>query len=392
MGFEQQYYGMDLGYKLKAPGAVHHAREAWPHAEPFLLVSELLFGVVFTVEVLAKVAVLQQDFFKSLWNLYDSLMVMCWIVQSFQILHIPTDPLVMRMARIGRLLRLLRFVKAFQVFDVLHLLIRSVQACTSALVWSGLCLVLVMMGTAIILICMLQPELENESIPLEERLKLYRYFGTFTSGLFTMYELTMANWVPVARTVVDNAGDGYILFFVIYRTLVGFAVLTVVTAIFNAETFRVTQSDDDVMLLHKERQIAIHARRMRSLLLEADQSHDGVVNLEEFQSVMSDPKIKKWLLAQDIELRDVELAFKILDESGDGWLTLEELMRGLSKMKGTARSSDMVSILHALSRVEVLIDSISGVLVNKDAGAALPERVLSHSVSTTFFGHVESAL
>eukprot|EP00929_Paragymnodinium_shiwhaense_P110841 TRINITY_DN7812_c0_g1_i4.p1 TRINITY_DN7812_c0_g1~~TRINITY_DN7812_c0_g1_i4.p1 ORF type:complete len:259 (-),score=47.47 TRINITY_DN7812_c0_g1_i4:306-1082(-) len=70
MAFELQYSGMDTGYKLEAPGALSSARETWPHAESFLLASELFFGAVFTVEVLAKVAIFRWEFFQSLWNLH----------------------------------------------------------------------------------------------------------------------------------------------------------------------------------------------------------------------------------------------------------------------------------------------------------------------------------
>eukprot|EP00929_Paragymnodinium_shiwhaense_P067691 TRINITY_DN34036_c0_g1_i1.p1 TRINITY_DN34036_c0_g1~~TRINITY_DN34036_c0_g1_i1.p1 ORF type:complete len:563 (+),score=59.67 TRINITY_DN34036_c0_g1_i1:106-1794(+) len=370
LGLEQQYQGIDTGYKLKAPGANRPAREVWPRAESFFLMMELFFGVLFTAEAIAKVAVFRWEFFKSLWNLYDSLIIACWMVQGLSILDVPTDPLMLRMALIGRLLRLLRFAKAFQIFDVLHLLIRSLVACLSALMWSALCLALVMMATAIFLIYMLQAELENDSIPLEERLKLYKYFGTFTNGLFSMYEITMGGWVGITRTVVDTAGDGYILFFVVYRTIVGFAVLSVINSIFNAETLRITQSDDEVLLLHKEREMAANVRRVRRLMLEADGSNDGVISFEEFMVVIQDPAIKRWLLAQGIAITDVDLAFRMIDESGDGRLSVEELVRGLDKLKGVASNADVIAITHALSRVEtLLLDNTLGVLAERDAGA-----------------------
>eukprot|EP00929_Paragymnodinium_shiwhaense_P079860 TRINITY_DN41628_c0_g2_i1.p1 TRINITY_DN41628_c0_g2~~TRINITY_DN41628_c0_g2_i1.p1 ORF type:complete len:585 (-),score=90.57 TRINITY_DN41628_c0_g2_i1:50-1804(-) len=387
MGLEQQYYGLDTGYKLDVAGMDRPAREEYPQAELMFSLFETFFGFVFTAEVVAKLAIFRCDFFRSLWNLYDGLIILCWVLQGLSVLEIPTSPFVMRLARLGRLLRLLRFAKTFQVFDVLHLLIRSMVACLSALMWSVLCLALVMMATTIFMIYMLQSTIHNESLPLEERLKLYRYFGTFTNGLFSLYELTMANWVPIARTVVENAGDGYMVFFIIYRTIVGFAVLKVVTAIFNAETFRVLQSDDDIMLLHKERQINIHARRMETLLLEGDESHDGELNLEEFRAVMEDPVVKRWLLAQDIEFRDIELAFHMIDKSGDGRISADELCRELARMKGVARSVDIVTIIHALGRVEILMDNINKGLAKTGATTedAAPGQVLQNSVSKAFF-------
>eukprot|EP00929_Paragymnodinium_shiwhaense_P017102 TRINITY_DN12603_c0_g2_i2.p1 TRINITY_DN12603_c0_g2~~TRINITY_DN12603_c0_g2_i2.p1 ORF type:complete len:523 (+),score=93.28 TRINITY_DN12603_c0_g2_i2:140-1708(+) len=302
MGFEQQYWGMDAGYRLQARGAVRPAKEVWPYAEVLFDVAENFFGLVFTAEVVVKAMVLRCEFVKSAWNIYDSLVISCWIIGKLGSMNIAINPQVLRLARMVRLLRILRFVKAFQIFDVLNLLVRSMIACMAALLWSAVFLALVMMGVAILLVYLLQEQCENEAIPLEERMQLYKYFGTFANGMFSMFELTMGNFVPISRLVIVSVNEWYMLFFIAYKTLVGFAVMKVITAIFNAETFRITQSDDDIMLLHKERQVAMHSARMHRLLCEGDVSRDGFLSLEEFQDLMCDQKIRKWLLAQEIEL------------------------------------------------------------------------------------------
>eukprot|EP00929_Paragymnodinium_shiwhaense_P110644 TRINITY_DN7781_c1_g1_i1.p1 TRINITY_DN7781_c1_g1~~TRINITY_DN7781_c1_g1_i1.p1 ORF type:complete len:614 (-),score=94.82 TRINITY_DN7781_c1_g1_i1:74-1915(-) len=358
MGMEQQYSGFETGYQLNVPGYTKSAKEAWPTAETVFMVSEFFFGVVFTAEVLLKVIVFRFDFFKSLWNLYDGLIILFWLVQNVALMNYSLHPLILRLARLCRLFRLLRFAKAFQVFDVLHLLVHSMWACMTALMWSMIFLAIVMMGTAIVLIYMLEPQLTNEEIEFEERVLLYTYFGTFTNGMFSMYELTMGNWVPISRTVVSNVSDWYIVLFILYRTFVGFAVLKVVTAIFNAETFRITQSDDGIMLMHKERQVAIHTGRMQALLQEGDESEDGFLTLEEFQVLLSDRQVKKWLAAQEIEFKDVEVAFDMLDLNGDGRIAPEELVRGLSWLKGSARSVDLVNLALDVARIEQNVDRL----------------------------------
>eukprot|EP00929_Paragymnodinium_shiwhaense_P123853 TRINITY_DN9823_c0_g1_i2.p1 TRINITY_DN9823_c0_g1~~TRINITY_DN9823_c0_g1_i2.p1 ORF type:complete len:674 (+),score=128.08 TRINITY_DN9823_c0_g1_i2:139-2160(+) len=374
MGLEQQYSGIDIAYKLQVRGATETAEEAWPHAEIMFLVAENFFGAVFTAEVILKMAVFRSDFFKSAWNLYDTLIIVCWFVQSLSALSTFMHPLVLRLARMGRLLRLLRFAKAFQVFDVLHLLVRSLSACMTALMWSALFLLLVMMGTAIVLVYSMQDAFEDENIPLEERKELFRYFGNFTNGMFAMYELTMGNWVPISRAVIENVSQSYMLFFVVYRTLVGFALLKVVTAIFNAETFRVAQSDDGIMVMHKERQIAIHTERMEKLLHEGDESQDGYLNLAEFKDLLEDKRVQRWLAAQDIEVKDSELAFRMIDVTGDGKLSAEELVRGFARLKGTASSMDMVTVMHAFYRIEILMDKLQEQLL------LVPEPVASREV------------
>eukprot|EP00929_Paragymnodinium_shiwhaense_P110682 TRINITY_DN7787_c0_g1_i1.p1 TRINITY_DN7787_c0_g1~~TRINITY_DN7787_c0_g1_i1.p1 ORF type:complete len:557 (-),score=98.38 TRINITY_DN7787_c0_g1_i1:447-2117(-) len=353
MAFEQQYEGIDAGYKLQLGGFQRSAEDTWQDAESWFLVFETFFGCIFTIEVTIKLCVFGREFWLSLWNDYDLVIVACWLIQNLDMISsVGLPPLVLRLARLGRLLRLLRFAKAFQVFDVLRLLVRSMEACLTALMWSAMCVLLVMMGTTILMVSLLQEEINNEQIAYEARQDLYLYFGTFTRGFLSLFELTMGNWVPIARTMIEHVSEWYIVFIFFYRTLVGFAVLKVVTAIFNAETFRVTQTDDDVMIMHKERAIAIHTKRMQQLLLEGDASQDGHLTISEFSDLMADRGVKKWLAAQEIEFKDIEVAFALIDTSGDGRINAEELVRGLAALKGPAKSVDVLTMMHALTRIE----------------------------------------
>eukprot|EP00929_Paragymnodinium_shiwhaense_P001440 TRINITY_DN10167_c0_g1_i1.p1 TRINITY_DN10167_c0_g1~~TRINITY_DN10167_c0_g1_i1.p1 ORF type:complete len:715 (+),score=159.14 TRINITY_DN10167_c0_g1_i1:145-2289(+) len=391
MGLEQQYIGINTGHKIEVPGVTRSAKETFPLAETLFLAGEYFFGIIFTLEVGVKIVILRCEFFKSLWNLYDSTIIVCWFVQSLSSMFSSSlDPQILRLARMARLLRLLRFAKAFQVFDVLHLLVHSMKACMSVLLWSALLLFVVMMGMAVVLIFFMQEQLENEDIAFEERLLLYTYFGTFTNGMFSMYELTMGNWVPISRTLVRNVSDWYMLLFMTYRTVVGFALLKVITAIFNAETLRVAQSDDGIMLMMKERQIKSHADKMHKLLAEGDESQDGFLSYDEFSQLLEDTRVQKWLAAQEIEVKDAGLAFKIVDVSGDGRVSAEELVRGFARLKGTAKSMDMVAVMHAFSRVELLLDRFDEMMCMQaqNSGSNINRKkysvVLQNSVSAAF--------
>ncbi|CAJ1441944.1 unnamed protein product, partial [Effrenium voratum] len=69
-----------------------------------------------------------------------------------------------------------------------------------------------------------------------------------------MFEVLMANWAPACRVLVDNVDEGYALGFVVYRCLVGFAILNVVSAVFLQQTMKVAAADQDVAL--QQRQLA----------------------------------------------------------------------------------------------------------------------------------------
>jgi len=67
---------------------------------------------------------------------------------------------------------------------------------------------------------------------------------------------------------------------------------------------------------------------------------------------MSHPKVSLWLQELGIEVNDTGDLFDLLDD-GDGQITTEEFVQGISRLKGEARAKDLVKIMASVHRVEI---------------------------------------
>ncbi|CAK9069020.1 unnamed protein product [Durusdinium trenchii] len=63
--------------------------------------------------------------------------------------------------------------------------------------------------------------LEKEGTPDDVRRQIYRYYGTFTYTILTMFEVIFANWPIPCRLLVDYVDEWFSLYFIIYRCVVG---------------------------------------------------------------------------------------------------------------------------------------------------------------------------
>ena len=63
---------------------------------------------------------------------------------------------------------------------------------------------------------------------------------------------------------------------------------------------------------------------------------------------MQDPWIRTWLSAMDINVNNFERLWMLLD-NGDGQLTAEELVRGLGRLRGGAKSIHMLAHIKAMN-------------------------------------------
>ncbi|OLP87442.1 hypothetical protein AK812_SmicGene31333 [Symbiodinium microadriaticum] len=189
------------------------------------------------------------------------------------------------------------------------------------------------------------------AVDVSQKIEIFQYFGTASRAMFTMFELTL---------------EYFAIFNVAYKLVVGFAAVGIINAVFMQETFKVASSDDNVMMRQKdlgnasllERDLRLHTKKMKTLFEAADESGDGVIDLDEFRKIFELEEIRchvtfraaadkrvearTWLSAQDLPVSNPDLLFKLLDD-GDGGLTAdsEELVKGVDRLKGSAKGMDL---------------------------------------------------
>jgi len=210
---------------------------------------------------------------------------------------------------------------------------------------------------------LLKPYMDDTQAPFEERALVYKYFGTFTATMLTMFEITFANWVPTCRMLVNNVGESYGLFFIFYRCMFCFAVVKVIAAVFISETNRVVSIDDELALVKSHRHQQDCARKLKAMFRVLDESGDGKVSWPEFQHLLDADVTKSWAAAMEIDTDEIETLFKFLD-NGDGEVSLDEFMNGIPKMRGPAKSSDVMHLVAFSNRMEQKMSSLQHTMIN----------------------------
>merc|ERR1712107_76232 len=120
------------------------------------------------------------------------------------------------------------------------------------------------------------------------------------------------NYAGICRTLMNDVSEVYGYIVTLYKVVVGFAIIRVISGVFLIETFRSAASDDELMVVQKKRTQSRHARKMARLLREADESNDGFLQRDELKKVLSNHEVKTWLGAQELDVDDVDLLFDLL--------------------------------------------------------------------------------
>jgi len=271
---------------------------------------------------------------------------------------------VLRLLRAARPIRTIRFVKLSKVLASLSMLIKCIRASVSILFWSLWLLMVIQCMIGILASQLAQQYIRDISNPEQKRTELYMYFGSFTRAYMSMFEIHMANWATPCRILFETLGEGVGSFFIFYRCIMGFALMSVISAVFVQQTMSVVQNDTDIMILKRRKESESYEKKLKSLFAAIDNDGDATLSRKEFNHIIADPDLNVWMGALDIDPCDLEGLFSLLD-NGDGLVSVDEFLNGATRLRGPARSIDMAQVLTSLDRLKLQVTE-----VHRNTGAA----------------------
>merc|ERR1712032_805170 len=227
----------------------------------------------------------------------------------------------------------------------------ALGASSWALCWAILLLLTIQTFLAMIVTQVFRPylqevgDLSSLTDDRQKRLReIFQYFGTFSRSMLSLFELALANWSPICRFLVEEVNEAHMVFVLLFKLGMGIAVLGVINAVFMQETFKVANTDNDIMVRTKTKAAQMHKEKMETLFRVLDTDGNGRLQREEFKSVLMDPTIHTWLASMDLDASDADTIFDLLCGS-DNLIDVDELISGVSLLKGAARSIDMRRLL-----------------------------------------------
>lgn len=184
----------------------------------------------------------------------------------------------------------------------------------------------------------------DETKPPQDRIKCYEYFGTFTKGMLSMFEVTFGSWVPICRFLYSAVDAKFAVFFMTYQMVMGLAVLRIIYGVFIHVTLACAESDDDTAIAKKRRENKKFADKMKALFQKFDDSGDGCLSRAEFAVISQHPAVRTWLSTMELEMSDSDLVFDLAD-GGDNKMSANELIYGFQRLRGAARSTDIWALI-----------------------------------------------
>eukprot|EP00445_Apocalathium_hangoei_P039191 CAMPEP_0203942194 /NCGR_PEP_ID=MMETSP0359-20131031/78436_1 /ASSEMBLY_ACC=CAM_ASM_000338 /TAXON_ID=268821 /ORGANISM="Scrippsiella Hangoei, Strain SHTV-5" /LENGTH=260 /DNA_ID=CAMNT_0050872873 /DNA_START=149 /DNA_END=931 /DNA_ORIENTATION=+ len=200
--------------------------------------------------------------------------------------------------------------------------------------------------------------MEEDYISHDTKVWMYLHYGTPTRSFWTVFELTMSGgWPTWSRRLIEEVSGWFALFFFIYVSSVVFAMTRIISALFLKDTLAVAANDTEMMIQQKASEKQAYAEKLLQVFYAADISGDGLISEKEFMDLLTHPDITHYLAFLELDATESKQLFYLLAET-DNTISVEEFVKGAMRLKGTARSQDVVMIMHDVTSLKKSILSL----------------------------------
>ncbi|CAK0831028.1 unnamed protein product [Prorocentrum cordatum] len=261
---------------------------------------------------------------------------------------VPVNVQVLRLLRLTKVFRLLRLLKRAEQMEAIMIMAAALRRCVDSASWAIIILFGCLSVFALLITSIVRDRYlsEDSSLNHDQQVQAFKYFGSYARSMLSMFELALANWTPISRFLTENVHEWWMIFLVLYKLTIGFAMIGILNSVFMQETFQATELDNDIMVAKKRRADAAHRKKMMDLFDLADRDHDGTIGRQEFAKMLLEPAIRTWLMSMNLDISDANLLFDLIDDGSDpnGMIDKEELIAGIARLRGPARSIDVKAL------------------------------------------------
>jgi voltage-gated sodium channel len=320
---------------------------------------DTLFAYWFTIELLVRVAADRRAFIVGedrYWNMFDVVLVSIAVAEEFSptILNLS----FMRIIRVFRLVRVVRIIRTVAIFRSLRTMLFSMLSSFVNLTWALLLITIVIYIFAIIFLNAIVNYVEStrqHGGDLAIALSMKTNFGSVFEAMVSLFcAVTGGNDWMMYGELLRHLGEQYFLLFMFYVYFIVIGLLNVVTGIF-VDSAVCTRTDDEIVECFTDNQRRVQAE-VKRIFKHADSDKSGTLTYQELENHLHNSWVKAYFAGIDMDASEAGSMFTIMDLDGSGEVDVDEFVDGCLKMKGYAKSIDVMAMMYDASKNSERLD------------------------------------
>jgi Ca2+-binding EF-hand superfamily protein len=149
-----------------------------------------------------------------------------------------------------------------------------------------------------------------------------------------------------------------VLFFVVFLMFTSFGIMNLVVGVIVENTLSASRNNEEKIKKMQEKERTRVLQHLRDIFLIADEDGSGTLTLEEFEQALKKPDIENRLKLIELETKNAMELFYILDHDGSKELSVDEFIGGCVRLKGTAKSKDLLAVQISVETLSKRLDQL----------------------------------
>jgi len=340
-------YSLCVGYETNSKANEVQGSNASPTDSFVFQVADWVFAGLFLVELILRLCVHGVGFFWDddwYWNYFDLAMVFSQIVNQMVTVCLHMSVIVnesfLRLLAVLRLLRIIRLVRMLRLSEELRTIVISILSSMLSLFWT---LLFLMMIIYMLSVLFTQVVLDVTSHTGDVG-KLSYWYGNVGRTFLTFFECIAGgvSWDDAVQPLNEEVSPLMGVAICCYVAFCVFAVLNMATGVFVDRATRKAQEDKDTYT----------ANHISDLFFKNDECTEECISWEKFANKMSQPSMKEYFKAINVDPSEAGGLFKLLDADGSGYVDAEEVVNGCLRLRGPAKALELSLLMYETTRLK----------------------------------------
>lgn len=312
---------------------------------------EMVFCIFFIIEIVLRLACHKSAFFTNpltrTWNVVDFAIVVSSSIDTLILQPAKSGGslTVITMLRMVRLMRLARLLRLLKMFKELWLIVSGILQSLKTLGWIGVVSFLFCLACGVLATVVIghADDIYDPYFVESEGWDHKVYFASVLRSTFTMFQLmTVDAWSEgVVRHVAQK--QPYVMPFLLLVVIISvFGLLTIIIGVVCENTLSTASRDLLKLKARQDKERKQIFTQLQELFVIMDADGSGTLSLDEVELAIQKPEIYNKLKMIDFPVDEPGNVFELLDYNNSGELTIEEFISGCVRMKGTAKSKDLL--------------------------------------------------
>jgi len=299
-------------------------------------------------------------------------------LHKLSVLDVLSNFRMLSLLRVIGLVRLLRIINMYRNLKELRLVIKGLLGSLRMLFWVVLICFLFLYVSSVFMTTVVGHDVEKYGTyrKLSGGWDHEVFFGTILRSMYTLVQvMTLDGWSStIARHVIVN--QWYLsVFFIAFLLMTTYGLLNLVVSVIVEQILAASQSNENRVRVREERARRMELESIREIFFMCDTDSSGDLECSEFLSAVQDPEVQ-WKLRQlELPVDDALRLFQVIDGDGSRSLTLNEFIDGCTKLKGPARSKDLLAVQASADTLAKKMDNLGAELQECERMLAQMEEV-----------------